>query len=115
MPPAVFAQMRMVYGISPEATAGATARAAAILRMMADRLRAQSRRDSPYLVGDGLTAADIYWACFSAMLSPPANDVVAMEGWVRDAYRQIGPELEDALDPCLMEHRDMVFSRHLRG
>jgi hypothetical protein len=30
------------------------------------------------------------------------------------AYRQIGPMLEAAKHPILIEHRDMVFDRHLR-
>lgn len=115
VPPAMFARMRVAYGITTEATAAAPARVANVLRMLANRLKTQSRHGSAYFVGNELTAADLYWACFSAMVNPMANEVVAMDDWVRAAYSQIGPVVEVALAPSLIEHRDMVFSRHLTG
>lgn len=101
------------YGYAPEALARADDRAANILRMLAARLQAQKAKGSAYLVGDGFTAADLYWACFSQLISPLDESVNRMPGLIRDLYTVEGSEVGAAVDPILLTHRDRVYERHL--
>ena len=58
------------YGYTPEAGAAAGFRVAELLRMLAERLKAQRRAGSRHYVGNSLTAVDVYSATFTAMFSP---------------------------------------------
>jgi glutathione S-transferase len=101
------------YGYSAEAAAHAPARVAAILRLFADELRAQRTRGSRYLVGDSLSAADLMWAAFAVLFAPLPHDVCPMSDGLRRMYTATDPALLAALDPLLLEHRDLVYARHL--
>jgi glutathione S-transferase len=61
------------YGYSAEASTAAPAKIVEVIRMIDTRLQRQAERGSPYLVGDALIAADIYWATMSmcVMATPP--------------------------------------------
>jgi len=61
------------YGYSDEASAAAPAKIAEVITLIDTRLIRQAERGSRYLVGDSLTAADIYWATMSmcVMATPP--------------------------------------------
>lgn len=61
------------YGYSDDASAAAPAKIAEVITLIDACLQRQSERGSPYLVGDALTAADIYWATMSMCVSvtPP--------------------------------------------
>jgi len=102
------------YGAYTNDPVQAERRAADIMRMLAARLHRQKAAGSPYLVGDGITACDIYWTCFSMMLKPLPHDVNPMPGFVRAAYETGGPVMEAAKDPILLEHRAMMYDRHLK-
>ena len=54
------------YGYRPEAGAKSGQRVIALLKMLSARLHAQRTAGSDYLVGEDLTAADIYAACAAA-------------------------------------------------
>lgn len=101
------------YGYSPQAGEAARARVAALLRMLADRLHAQHRAGSRYYVGDTLTAADIYGATVLALLRPLPQDVCAMDAATRAAFELRDPVVDAALDDVLLEHRAMMYERHL--
>lgn len=101
------------YGFSPEAARAAGARAAEVLVLLADRLRAQREAGSRYLVGDRLSALDVYWAAFAALLEPLPEALCAMAAPMRLAYSQRHPAIDAALDPALLSHRDLVYERHL--
>jgi glutathione S-transferase len=107
-------QIRHDYKVTREALAAAPARLADILRMLARRLREQRTAGSPFMVGEFLTAADIYWACFSLQIDPLPHGVNPMLEVYRHAYTLKHPEVLAALDPILIEHRDYVFERWLR-
>ena len=78
-----------------------------------DVLEAQKQAGSPYLVGDSLTAADIYWAAMSQMLEPMPEDLNPIAGPMREFYGGIGPVIEEAKHQILLDHRDFIFSEHL--
>jgi glutathione S-transferase len=101
------------YRITEATSAAAPARVAGILRMLAARLHAQRAEGSRYLVGDRLTACDLHWACFSAMVDPLPHEVNPMPELVRRIYVDVGTVLGEAMDPILFEHRDFIYATHL--
>jgi hypothetical protein len=64
-------------------------------------------------VGDALSALDLYWAAFAAMVEPLPEGVCAMPGAIRHAYQLRDPVARAALDPALLEHRDYVYRTYL--
>lgn len=101
------------YGYTPEAGVAAGTRVAALVRMLAARLKAQRAAESPYYVGQSLTAVDVYGAAFAAMFRPLPNEQCAMDAGARAAFELSDAEIAPALDPILFEHRDMMYARHL--
>lgn len=101
------------YGYSPAAAEAAPARAAEILRLFAQRLHAQRARGSRFLVGDRLSACDVHWAAFAAMLEPLPREQCPMADFMRRQYRASHPALRAAADPILLEHRDFVYGEYL--
>ncbi len=101
------------YGYSKQALTQAGVRCADILAMLATRLRAQQAAGSEYLVGDGFTAADLYWACFSQLVAPMAEEENPMPARVRPLYQASDPDILAALDTDLLTHREMIYKRYL--
>ena len=111
--PADSARMRKSYSLSVGGAAEAAARCADILCMLAARLHRQKAEGAPYLVGDQITACDIYWTVFSMALEPLPHALNPMPDWMRIGYDMIGPVIEAVKDPILLEHRDFIYERHL--
>lgn len=101
------------YSCTPETLAAAPGRIISILRFLAATLHAQRARGRRYFVGDSLSAADIYWACFSNMLVPLAEADCPMPAYLREAYGHPGGGIPEAIDPLLLAHRDAVFAEHI--
>lgn len=97
---------------SPVTTAYARQRVLTILKALAARLERQGALGSRYLMGDRLTAADIYWAAFSNLFDGMADDVCKMP----DSYRGLGPLLQlylnEPLPQILLDHRDYVVGKY---
>jgi glutathione S-transferase len=102
------------YGFAAEPAAAAPVRVAEILRGLGAQLRRQRARGISFLVGEHLSACDIYWACFSLMLRPPAHEMAPMPEAVRGLYATSDPPLDAALDEALVEHRDAIFRRYFK-
>ena len=107
------ARMRAGYSASVGGPGEAPERCADIIRMLAARLHRQKAAGSAYIVGDALTVCDIYWTVFSMALEPLPHAVNPMPDWMRMSYDMIGPVIAETKDPILLEHRDMVYARHL--
>lgn len=101
------------YKYSQDSVEAAPARCADILNMLAAQLHAQRKRGSEFLVGSELTAADIYWACFSNMLEPWPEWACDMDPKVRPKGRSLEPVILAAKDPILIEHRNMMLKKYL--
>jgi glutathione S-transferase len=101
------------YGYSPDAGAAATARVVALLRLLATRLAAQRLAGSPYYLGAAPTAVDVYSATFMGLFRPLPPQHCAMDEAIRGAFDWREPETDSALDPILLQHRDMMYARHL--
>ena len=101
------------YGGSPEAVQAAKDKAGGVLRLLAKHLHAQKARGSRYLVGDSLTAADIYWAALSIGVAQLPDEMCATPGFLRKVWGRMGARLADDLDPILIAHRDYIFATYL--
>lgn len=112
-PPEGIGTMAARYGYRDELADSAPADVARILGFLAETLERQQARGSLYFVGDTLSAADIYWAAFSNIISPMPADKCPMPEWLRGSYADIGPVVAAALKPILLEHRDFVFAEHI--
>jgi len=102
------------YGYRPHPSQAPGARVGELLRLLARWLRTQRMESgSSYYVGDALSAVDVYSATFMAMFRPLPDEACAMDPGVRAAFEALDEETEAALDPILIQHRDMMYARHL--
>ncbi|MCY3640896.1 MAG: hypothetical protein OXH37_07775 [Gammaproteobacteria bacterium] len=99
------------YGYSEAAAAGAVERAKAVIERLTAQLIAQRKAGSRYIVGQALSAVDIYWVYFSQAVGTFSEALCPMPAGMRKAYEIVGSLLGD-LDPVLVEQRDWVFAEH---
>jgi glutathione S-transferase len=84
-----------------------------LLAMYARLLRAQRRGGKRFFLGDTLSALDLYWAAFAAMIEPLPHDQCPMLPQFRELYTLKDAELRAAVDPILLEHRDAIYEDYL--
>lgn len=101
------------YGYTREAGAASGQRVAELLRMLTSRLKAQQQTGSPYYVGETVTAVDIYSATCTAMFAPLPTEQCEMHPKSRAAFNMLDEQTTSALDPILIEHRDMIYTEFL--
>lgn len=108
------ARFRHLYGSSPSERRSATRRIVEVLGLLADTLREQRAAGYEFLVGSGPSAADLYWATFSNMVSLLPDEKLPLSPEVRRGFSTTDPVLLRAVAPELLEHRDMIYERYLR-
>ncbi len=99
-------QMVRKYGSGTTAS-HATHRINQVIGMLGRRLDAQLARGRRFLVGDRLSAADIYWTAFSNLMAPMDADLCE----VPEYYAGFGPMCMAAVEvpmTALLEHRDHI-------
>ena len=101
------------YGYSPAAAEAATLRMEAIITSVGNQLKAQQAKGKKYLMGDHLSAVDIYWATCCAALDPMSPERCPMADSFRGPYGNTEPRLAKALIPALRKHRDFIYESHL--
>jgi glutathione S-transferase len=109
----VMREMMKTYEVTDATIHAAPARIVDILRMLSRRLKVQRAAGSQYLVGDTISAADVYWACFSTMLEPLSDALCPMSEELRRSRTPTHPAILAAKEPALLDHRDGMFERHL--
>jgi glutathione S-transferase len=107
-PPPALARMASQYGYSRAAADAAPERVARTLTVLSRQLDGKR-----YLIGDRVSAVDIYWAAMAALVSPLPAEFCAMPELLRGLYGNPGPIVAAALDPALLEHRDRVYREHM--
>ena len=103
------------YGYSEAASAAAPARIAEVLQLIDRRLEAQARRGSPYLVGDAITAIDVYWATLSMTVAPAPPEIMPI---TKQNQRMLGffakngeiPEIANALSERIGDHQRYILT-----
>jgi hypothetical protein len=101
------------YGYSAEAAEAAPARIARILSVLAERLESQHSRGARFFVGDQLSALDIYWAAFAALIEPLPENLCPMPPDFRRRYVCQDPIVRAATTPQLLAHRDFIYHEYL--
>jgi len=101
------------YGYSPEAADRAGHDIAAILDVFNQRLAAQKASGSRFLVGDSLSAVDIYWAAACGLLSPMEEARCPMFDGFRGPYGNAHPAIAKSLSAELIAHRDFIYDQFL--
>jgi len=88
-------------------------RVAAILGALSSLLRDQYAAGHRFFVGDRLSALDIYWAAFAALVEPLPADLCATPEYIRPFYVLDDTGVRAAADPLLLQHRDRIYNEHL--
>lgn len=101
------------YGWAPGAGPAARRRVIEVLGLLRDQLERQRERGSAWMVGERLSALDLIWAAFATMLAPFPHELCPMSEPMRALYDHRTPDVEAALDPLLLEHRERVYREHL--
>jgi glutathione S-transferase len=100
------------YGFSEAAVKTAIERVEQILSYLTKTIKSQKAAGSIYLVGESMTAADIYWACFSNMLEALPPEVNPMPDSLRQGWGALAKSIS-GYDPILIEQRNAIFAKHL--
>jgi glutathione S-transferase len=101
------------YGYAPAPAQSAPERVAEILSALSAQLDSQRKSGSRFLVGDRLSALDIYWAAFAALLKPLPDDLCKISPGFRKMYTCSDPQVTAAASPQLLEHRDFIYHEFL--
>ena len=102
------------YGYSAESGEASGQRVIDLLERMTSRLKAQQQAGSPYYFGDAITAADVYSATCVALFAPLPPEQCDMNPRTREAFSTLDQRTQDALDPIIVNHRDMMYEKYLQ-
>jgi glutathione S-transferase len=101
------------YGYTGDNGEAAQRRVIDLLGLFSGLLHGQREAGSEHLLGDSLTAADIYLATFMALFKPLPDELCPMPEAFRTTFEQNDAETSAALDPILFQHRDLIYRQHL--
>jgi glutathione S-transferase len=101
------------YGYAPHLAEAAPQRVTEIVKALSDQLDQQRKRDSHFFIGDRLSALDIYWAAFAALIQPLPNEFCAIPDGFRRMYICTHPAVMAAASPHLLAHRDFIYHEYL--
>ena len=105
------------YGYSKEASSAAPGKIAEVITLIDNRLEAQEKRGSRYLVGDALTAADIYWATMSMTVLPAPPEIMPQTQQNKgmliffESNSKI-PVIEEALTKRIEDHQQFILTTY---
>lgn len=102
------------YGSSRTELDTALKRVTDVLRLLSERIRRQYDAGQEFLVSNGLSAVDIYWAVSANLFSPLPGDLLPLEEDIRARVLREAQPLKGALDPLLLEHQQAIYRRFLR-
>jgi hypothetical protein len=101
------------YGYAADRVAPARRQMVAIVTRLRDQLAQQQAAGRAFLVGDRLSALDIYWATFAGSINPLPEELCPnMPPEMRAGYTD--PELTALGGPALFDLRDRVYRDYLR-
>jgi len=105
------------YGYSEEASSAAPGKIAEVIALIDSRLEAQGKNGSRYLVGDSLTAVDIYWATMSMTILPVPLEIMPKtkqnQGMLMFFAANSGiPEIADALTKRIGDHQQYILTTY---
>ena len=105
------------YGYSEKASSEATGKIVDIIDLINNRLEDQEKIGSQYLIGQSLTAADIYWATMLMSTIATPEDIMprteqnqGMLMWF-EANSKI-PEIDNALTKKIQDHQHYILKTY---
>jgi glutathione S-transferase len=101
------------YGYNRAEAEAAPARTAEILTTLGEQLANQRAAGSRFLIGNQLSALDIYWATFAALIQPLTDNLCPMPANFRRMYQCEDPVIRAALPPQLLAHRNFIYHEYL--
>jgi glutathione S-transferase len=102
------------YGYSPESAALAPGRVHDVLGLLTELLAQSTARGSRYLLGDELSALDLYWATFCNLVSPLPPELLPIPEAMRPIFTSSNPAVHEQLAKSgLLEHRDRIYREYL--
>jgi glutathione S-transferase len=101
------------YGYSRATAEAAPQRVAQILRLLGTRLAQQRAHGRKFFIGERLSALDIYWATFAALIKPLPPELCPIPEPLRVSFTNTDPVVAAAVTPALMEHRDFLYHEYL--
>ena len=101
------------YSHVPDARERLLPQCAQTLAMLNAKLSASADRGSPYLVGDSLTAADIYAATFLIFVAPWSPAECPMPEFLRGSFQWLGDMLSSEVTERLLSHREEIYKTYL--
>lgn len=105
------------YGYSEDANASAPNKVAAVLKLIDQRLATQEEKGSRYLVGDTVTAADIYWATMSMCVLPPPAEIMPLTKQNKGMLKYFGingqiPVIAEAMSDRIKQHQEYILTTY---
>ena len=105
------------YGYSEAASAAAPGKIADVLKMIDRRLEAQEQRGSRYLVGDAVSAIDVYWATFSISVLPAPTEIMPVTQQNKGMLKYFAsngqiPAIADALSERMAAHQQYILTSY---
>ena len=103
------------YGYNKKDVESAPAKIAYGLTLFTQQLDDQQKKGIPYLVGDRLTALDIYFTATMNLIAPLPKEQCPLPDELRPNFTATDPEIVGALSPILLEHRQRIFNACFRN
>jgi glutathione S-transferase len=105
------------YGYSEEASAAAPGKVAEVLKLIDRRLAAQEQNGSRYLVGEAVSAADIYWATMSMSLLVPSPQIMPLTQQNKGMLKYFAmngqiPVIAEALTERIENHQRYILTTY---
>lgn len=113
-PDALPSPFALKYGYNARDGERAEARVISLMMHLAERLRLQHTAGSQYLVGNGVTAVDFYWAAFSNLVCIQTPELCPLHPKIRPNFEKVPPTVRDAIDPILISHRDFIMEKYFK-
>lgn len=110
---AFFEHLAVKYDYNEAEAAVAPARMAAIIGNIGRQLASQAEQGRRFLIGDRLSALDIYWSTFAGLFDPLPPEQCPMGTAFRDFYRNPHTETQEVLSTELLQHRDFIYREYL--
>ena len=105
------------YGYSEEASAAAPGKIAEVIALIDNCLKVQEKNGSSYLIGDSLTALDVYWATMSMTILPVPLEIMpktqqnqGMLGFF-EMNSKI-PEIANVLSNRIRDHQQYILTTY---
>ena len=107
-PPQVGNYLAPRYGFDPDSVQQAEQRVVDVLTMLDARLQTR-----PWLMGEQLSALDVYWATFANLITPLPEALMPMASSMRRAYTCTNSNILAALTQALRAHQQKVYDGYL--